>query len=367
MLLRSGMLTKIDRYILKSLLITFVFSLLLFSPVIIAIDASEKADEFVRSGLSTLQIIRQYHFGFVPYIVGMLYPLFAFIATIFFTSKMAARSEIVATLAAGTSFNRFLRPYFIGGLFLAAVIWYGNAYVIPDATKLRGTFQAKYLDKGDPAKNVQPGNYRRSDTNTYIGMRYYDTASKTAGNFFMHKITSGKVSYNLRASSMQWDTATKAWKLTDVTERFVSDMKEKVTQYPTMSLRMSIKPEDLRSDYYLKDKLTTPQLKKFIVTEELRGTEGLSTLKVELYRRTATAFSVLLLTLIGAVIGSRKTRGGSGLHLLLGVVIAAVFIISDKFSTTFAIKGNFHPLLAAWVPNIVFTAVAYWLYRLAPK
>jgi len=130
---------------------------------------------------------------------------------------------------------------------------------------------------------------------------------------------------------------------------------------------MSLKPEELRKDEYLKDKLNTPELAAFIRREEVRGREGLSTLKVEKYRRTATPATVLLLTLIGVIIASRKNRGGSGMHLALGIIIASLFIISDRFSTVFATKSNFHPLLAAWLPNIVFSAVAYWMYRRTPK
>ena len=144
-------------------------------------------------------------------------------------------------------------------------------------------------------------------------------------------------------------------------------MKEEVKYLPEMNMKLNLSPTELRKDEYLKDKLTTPKLVEYIKREELRGTEGLNTLKVEMYRRTATPASVVLLTLIGAVVAGRKTRGGSGLHLAIGIIIAAVFILSDRFSTVFSIKGNFHPFLAAWMPNIVFSLVAYYLYKKAPK
>ena len=173
--------------------------------------------------------------------------------------------------------------------------------------------------------------------------------------------------YNLRADLMKWDTAKKNWKLQNVVQRTVDSMKETITTLSEMNIDLNLRPVDLRKDDYLKDKLTTPQLKEFIKLEELRGTEGLNALKVERYRRSATAASVLLLTLIAAVIASRKTRGGSGLHIAMGFIIASVFVMSDRFSTVFSINGNFPPLLAAWLPNIFFAAVAYWLYRSAPK
>jgi lipopolysaccharide export system permease protein len=166
---------------------------------------------------------------------------------------------------------------------------------------------------------------------------------------------------------MEWDTSKNNWKLLNVIERKVDSMKEFVKEIPTMNIDLKIKPRDLRRDDYLKDQLTTPELSAYIKTEEERGREGLNSLKVELYRRSATPFTVLLLTLIGAVIAGRKTRGGSGLHLALGILIAAVFILSDRFSTVFSVKGNVDPLLAAWLPNAVFTLIAIYLYRKAPK
>ena len=173
--------------------------------------------------------------------------------------------------------------------------------------------------------------------------------------------------YNLRADRMRWDTAIKKWQLLNAGERFIDSMGERLSFHDTMIINLSVKPSELRKDYYLKDKLTTPELVAFIKQEELRGTEGLSIFKVERYRRTATPTSVFLLTLIGVVIASRKTRGGSGMHLALGIAIAALFIIADRFSTVFATKSNFPPLLAAWVPNIAFTFVLIWLYRRTPK
>ncbi len=363
---------KLDWYILKKFLVTFFFCLLLFTVVAVAVDSSEKTDDFVKTNLSTVEIIKEYYFGFVPWIWSLLFPLFVFIAVIFFTSKMALRSEIIAILASGTSYNRFLRPYIVGGLFLAVLLWLGSRYLIPKANEIKSNFQTSYIDKNDPLKNKQDNNcsncfYRRIDTNTYIGIKNYDTTTKSATQFFLETVKNNVVVYNLRGSPVVWDTATRKWKLRNVIERTVTARGETVKQHDTMVLAINLKPNELRKDDYLKDKLTTPELVSFINQEELRGTEGLSALKVERYRRTATPASVFLLTLIGAVIASRKTRGGSGMHLALGIIIAALFIVSDRFSTVFATKGDFPPLLAAWLPNIAFAIVAWWLYRRTPK
>jgi lipopolysaccharide export system permease protein len=363
---------KIDWYILKKFIVTFTFCILLFTVIAVAVDSSEKTDDFVKANLTTSQIITRYYLGFVPFIWSLLFPLFVFIAVIFFTSRMATRSEVIAILASGTSYNRFLRPYFIGGVLLASFLWVGNRYWIPKANTIRSNFQTKYVDKYDPTKNRSETNcyncfYRRVDSNTYIGIKGYDTASKSATIFFMEKVKNNNVIYNLRGGPVNWDTATRKWKLRNVTERIIDSAGEKENRIDTMTLNISLKPNELRKDEYLKDKLTTPELIAFIRIEEERGTEGLNTYKVERYRRTATPAAVLLLTLIGAVIASRKNRGGSGMHLALGITIAALFIVSDRFSTVFATKGNFPPLLAAWLPNIVFATVAFLLYRKTPK
>jgi lipopolysaccharide export system permease protein len=363
---------KIDWYILKKFLVTFVFCMLLFMVVAVAVDSSEKTDDFVKTGLSSIQIIKQYYFGFVPHIWGLLFPLFVFIAVIFFTSRMATRSEIIAILASGTSYQRMLRPYFVGGIFLAVTLWFGNRYVIPRANGIRGDFQANYIDKNDPTKQTENTGcrncfYRRIDSSTYIGIKDYDTSTRSAGQFFMEKVKNDKVIYNLLASNIRWDTATRKWIISNAVERKIDSMKEVNTQFPTLTLNISLMPEELRVDEYLKDRLSTPELIAFIKREELRGTEGLNTLKVERYRRTATPFAVILLTIIGAVIASRKNRGGSGMHLAIGIITGCLFVVSDRFSTVFATKSNLHPLLAAWLPNIVFSIVAFRMYQKTPK
>jgi lipopolysaccharide export system permease protein len=359
---------KIDWYILRRFLVTFFFCMCLFLVLAVAVDSSEKTDDFVKSGLTTGQIITQYYFGFVPYIWGLLFPLFVFIAVIFMTSKMAARSEIVAILASGTSYFRFMRPYLVGGIILSIILWYSSRTVIPRAQRIRSNFQTVYIDRNGPQSYQRPvAIYKRSDSITYVGFKYYDTATKTAGGFFVDRVKNGKMIYNLRAESLNWDTAKKDWRLVNVAERTINGLNESLVTAPEKHIKLSIQPVDLRDDEYLKDKLSTPDLKRFIKMEEQRGSEGLNNLKVELYRRTATPFTVILLTIIGVAVSSRKTRGGSGLHLAIGIVIAVLFILTDRFSTVFSIKGNLHPLIAAWIPNIVFGGVAYWLYRNAPK
>jgi lipopolysaccharide export system permease protein len=362
---------KIDWYILKKFLTTFFFCVFLFTIIAVVVDVSEKTDDFVKAGLSAGEVFTQYYLGFIPFIDALLFPLFVLIAVIFFTSKMAGRSEIIAILASGTAYNRMLLPYWIGGGFLALLLSFALAFVIPTANVKKTAFEEKYINVNstyDPlVANHQRSVYFRIDSFTYAGIRNYDTASKFGGPFFMHRIKGNQLVYNLRSQSIQWDTASNKWKLSSIIERSINGINEKVKSQPSMILNFNFKPLDLSRDEYAKDKLNSPQLWKYIKDQELRGTEGLNTLQVEEYRRLATPISVLILTLIGAVIASRKVRGGSGAHLAIGFVAGALFILMDRFSTIFSTKGNFPPLMAAWLPNIIFTFVAVYFYRKAPK
>lgn len=361
---------KLDWYILNKFLKVFFFSIFLFAVIAVVIDGSEKTDDFVRSGFSASEIFTHYYIGFIPHIIALLFPLFVFIAVIFFTSKMAGQTEIIAILASGTSYNRWLRPYWIGGVFLGLFLWVSNLYFIPKANIIRGSFEAAYVDSHSSYNALIQGStdiYFKVDSFTYAGIYGYDTAAKRGNNFFIYKVEGDKINYNLRAETILWDTTAKKWLLNEIIERIVYNNREKLNYSLSMHKNFGFLPIDLEKDKYTKDKLTTPQLVKQIKLEEIRGSEVLAELKIERYRRNATPITVLLLTLIGAIIAGHKVRGGSGSHLALGFIIAAVFIITDRFSTIFSTKGNLPPLLAAWIPNIIFVWVVYYLYKKAAK
>jgi lipopolysaccharide export system permease protein len=369
--LHQHRMKKLDWYILKNLLTTFFFSIFLFTVIAVVVDVSEKTDNFVKSQLGFQRIVTEYYFGFVPHIIALLFPLFVFIAVIFFTSKMANRTEIVAILAGGVSYNRWLKPYIVGGAILAIILWLANYFVIPKANQIRGTFEANYVDK-DNSYNTLTRNYNTSiyfkvDSFTYAGIMNYDTLTKRGGPFFMHRIEKNKLVKNTRSEYIIWDTATQNWRLENSLQRAVLPINEQVNQYDKQHIKASFTPLDLSKDKYTKDKLSTPELQRFINLEEQRGSEGLNELKIELYRRDATCVTVFLLTIIGAIIAGRKVRGGSGSHLALGFIIAASFIISDRFSTVFSTKGNLPPIIAAWIPNGIFLLIALYLHKKAPK
>ncbi|HEY8397959.1 MAG TPA: LptF/LptG family permease [Flavihumibacter sp.] len=360
----------LDWYIFKKFMVTFLFAILTITVIAVVIDTSEKTDDFVKSGLPIMGIITEYYFGFVPFIISMIFPLIVFIAVIFFTSKMAGRSETIAVLAAGIPYRRFLRPYMIGAFLLGGIMLWANAMVIPRANEIYSKFKLTYIDKNSSYQAGTGGSrdyYFRADSVTFVGMKYYDTLNKSASNFFMERVNGNQVVYNLRSDYIRWDTATKKWRLENAFERKIDGLVETVEKHKQMQVDLNMRPEELRRDEYLKDKLNSFELWEFIKREEIRGTEGLNTYKVEFHRRLATPVSVVILTMMGVFVAARKTRGGSGLHLAFGIVAAALFVIMDKFSTVFSTKGNFHPMLAAWLPNLIFVVVAWYLYKKAPK
>ncbi|HAI82160.1 MAG TPA: permease [Chitinophagaceae bacterium] len=362
---------KIDWYLLRNFLTTFFFCIFIFAVIAVVIDTGEKTDDFVKSGLPVSQIIMQYFIGFVPHIIALLFPLFVFIAVIFFTSKLANRTEIVAILASGTSFSRFLRSYWVGGIGLATLLLVANHFIVPKANVIYTAFKSKYVDGNSSYNPLMRNNnnvYFQTSKNSYVGIHYYDTLYKSGGPFFYYELKGTEVVYNMRAESIRWDTTTHKWILVNVFERRIKGLEEQVSSQTELYTKaLQFKPYDLQRDEYAKDKLSTPALDAYIDGAEDRGMEGLNTLKVERYRRDATAFSVILLTLIGAIIASRKIRGGSGNHLAAGILLAVSYILMDKFSTVFSTKSDFPPLLAAWTPNIIFSFVAMLLYRQAPK
>ena len=359
----------LDKYILTKYLTTFFFCILLFTAIVVVVDISEKTDNFAKSKLTSYQIMTDYYFGFIPRIDALLFPLFVFISVIFFTSKMAGRSEVIAVLSSGVSYNRFLRPFLAGGIILSAILWFGYQYVVPKSNKKWGDFEKRYIDPSSPDgmnnTTYKQNIYFKLDQNSYVGIRGYDTISKTGNGFFIQRFSENKLLYNLRASNFNWDTITKKWKLTDVTERTLNDINETIIKSPFKLTAFNFKPIDLRKDEYLKDQMSTPDLEAFIKMEKIRESDTVSSLLVERYNRDAIPASVIILTVIGTVLASRKVRGGSGAHIALGVVLSMTYILFSRFSVVFATKGSFTPLLAAWLPNIIFGVLAIILYRRA--
>ncbi len=351
---------KLDWYIVKKFVGTFVFAIMLFAVVACVIDYSEKVDDFAQHK-PPLMAVLNYFKNFIPGILALLFPLFIFIATIFFTSKMAYRSEIIAILASGTSFQRFLRPYVIGGGFLCLISLFANHFVVPHATRQRNAFEDKYVHL---ATIVSDQNiHLRLSKELFVFMQRYDYTTNTGTKFTAEKIDGTQLKEKLSADHVSYDSLRNVWKLYDVTIRKMNGVNEDMQFIREMEQQYAFTPKDLDEDDAIKEALTTPELNTYIAREKLRGRETLNIYYVERDRRTAQPFAGFILTMIGACIASRKVRGGSGLHLALGIVISAVYIMSGQFSTTFSTKAGLNPTVAAWIPNILFGTLAFYLFR----
>jgi lipopolysaccharide export system permease protein len=359
-------MTKIDWYILRKFIGTFIYSLMILLVISVVIDVTEKIDDFMSNNLSFYTIVVDYYFGFIPHIAALLFPLFIFISVIFFTSKMAYRTEIVAILCSGVSFRRFLRPYWVGAFLFGGLLWLGNRWTVPIANKIRTKFEADYVHKKKAQLNIYDKTIR-VDSFTYVTFGSYDPNYKSGGNFLYEDVRGQNIRFKMKADRVSWDSATGKWKLDYVTMRSINGLKENWWTKTDTAIKIPLNPKEMYEERNIQEAMTTPELDAYIAREELKGAEGLNTFYVEKYRRTASSGAVVILTLIGGIIASKKVRGGSGLHLAVGIVISASYIIFLQFSTVFSVKADLDPLLAVWIPNFIFGALALWLYQRAPK
>jgi lipopolysaccharide export system permease protein len=325
------------------------------------IDYSEKVEDFVEKKAPAMAILN-YFKNFIPHISALLFPLFIFIATIFFTSKLAYKSEIIAILASGVSFQRFLRPYVIGAAFLCCISLLANHWVVPNANKQRLAFEDKYIHSAAimSDRNV----HLRLSKELYIFMQSYDYTANVGYRFTAEKIDGVTLKEKLMAERASYDSVKKIWTLYGVTIRKNDGLKESLEFVPELKQKYpNFKPADLEEDDAIKEALNTAELNRYIEREKLRGRETLNFFFVEKHRRTAQPFAGFILTIIGVCIASRKVRGGSGLHLALGIVISATYIMAMQLSTTFSTKGGLNPLIAVWIPNMIFGIIGAYLYR----
>lgn len=355
------LIKKLDWYIIKKFLTTFFFAIMVLAVISCVIDYSEKVDNIVQKKAPML-VVLNYYKNFVPHITALLFPLFIFIATIFFTSQLAYKSEIIATLASGVSFQRFLRPYLIGGGFLCLLSLVMNHWIIPLADKQRVEFEDKYINDGNfhtAGNNVHLGIAK----NKFIYIQSFNFMSASGARFTLETFNGNHLVEKLMADNINYDSVKQQWHLQNVVIRHNDPLKEKITQIPVMDAKYPFTPKDLFKNDAMKEGLTTPQLNDYIETQKMRGADNLSFFYVERDRRTAEPVAGLILTIIGACLASKKIRGGSGFHLALGIAISAIYILFLQLSRTFATKANLSPLLAVWIPNIIFAGVAWVLYR----
>lgn len=325
------------------------------------IDYSEKVDDLVKNHAPTGATIL-YFLNFIPHISALLFPLFIFIATIFFTSKMAYRSEIIAILSAGISFRRFLRPYVVGAILLGLLSLVANHWLVPMATSNMNHFKAQYIWSRDRSTSVNL-NIRLSPT-LYIYLHSYDHVNNRGNWFTAETIEGNLLKEKVMANTASYDSVTKIWTLRDVTIRTNDGLKEHLEHLPLLEKQYHFSPDELDVDAAdLRLTMTTPELIAYSNKLIDRGGEDVNFFLLERYKRSAQPVAGFVLTIIGVCIASRRVRGGSGLHLAVGIIISALYMLLLQFANTFSTNSGLTPWVAVWLPNAIFAVVAIMLYR----
>lgn len=359
------MLKRLDIYIIKKFLGTFFFSILLIIGIAIIFDISEKIDDFIEKEAPLKAIAFDYYLNFIPYYSNLFSFLFIFIAVIFFTSKMASHSEIIAILASGVSYNRLMRPYFISAFVIAIFSFVLSNWIIPPANKVRLAFEDKYINNAyrftdrNFHKQIQPGMFVYIDS--------YNNRSNEGAQFSMEHIAEGKLQSKLMAEKIRWDSISNKWQLSNYRIRFFEEGKERIVEGNFMDTVIAMYPDDFRRKVTVVETMNREELNEFIEREKLAGSGKLEAYLIEKYKRTSFAFSSFILTLIGVSLSSRKSRGGTGLNLGIGLLLSFTYILFMQVSFQFSIGSNLSPLVAVWIPNIIYTFIALFLYRIAPK
>ncbi|SEE03104.1 lipopolysaccharide export system permease protein [Prevotella aff. ruminicola Tc2-24] len=361
-------LTRLDRYIITKFIGTYVYSIILIISISIVFDFNENLSKFATYGAPAKAIIFDYYANFVPYFANLFSPLFVFISVIFFTSKLAGNSEIIAMLAAGVSFKRLLRPYLFSAALIAAVNFYLGAYVIPKGNQVKMEFESKYKNKRrvTSASNVQlmvgPG--------VIAYLQQYDDRSKTGYGFSLDKFENKKLVSHMTASSIRYDSISDEryhWKAQNYKIRTLKGLREEIVSGMVMDTLIQMEPMDLVFSKGQQETLTSNELRKYISKQTERGSGNVVQYEVEYHKRIATSFASFILTVIGASLSSRKRKGGMGLYLGIGLALSFSYILLQTVSSTFAINADTPPMLAAWIPNLLYVFIAYFCYRQSPN
>ncbi|MCK5906921.1 MAG: LptF/LptG family permease [Flavobacteriales bacterium] len=356
---------KLDLYIIKKFLGTFVFTIVLLLAIAIVIDISEKIDDFMQEGLTLSIIIEDYYVNFLLFYGNMFMPLVVFLAAILFTSKMAEQTEIVAYLASGISFNRLLYPYFIGATVLAFVSLMINHQILPQSNSLRKEFESKYVDKKKSKRyeNI----HRQIKHGEYIYIKTYNTDRNQGFDFSVEKFEGTKLKYKLTSDYINFNPEDSVYKLRNWRMRILSETNDKISNGYQKDTTFAFLPKDLTPVEYAAETMPYFELNEFIKEQEFRGSENLSKYLVEKHRRTSMPASTYILTLIAVSLSYRKKRGGMGMNLATGLGLMVLYIFFMRIADTFAIKDDFPPLFAVWIPNITFGLLSLYLYNNARK
>ncbi|MEQ8925471.1 MAG: LptF/LptG family permease [Fulvivirga sp.] len=354
----------LDRYILKQFLGAFIFTVLIICSVILVIDITEKTEKFVKAELTTGQIVG-YYMDFIPWIANFITPLTVFIATVFITSKLAGRTEIVAILSSGVSFRRMLVPYLIGSTIIALVSFVLTGWIIPDSNKTKREFEIQYLksryyfDKTNIHMQVAKGKY--------LYIRSYNNQADVGYNFTLELMDSTKLLEKLSSSRITWDKEKQKWTLTNWSRHIFNGSEEEIEKGTTMDTTLAIHPsefENLEKNY---EAMTIPELNEEIDKLTLRGAGNVEFYQVEKYTRFTSPFAVLILTFMGVIVSARKSRGGTGFQIALGFLLSFLYILFFIMSKSIAEAGGMHPAISVWIPNIVFGGISLLMYKYVPR
>jgi lipopolysaccharide export system permease protein len=356
----------LDWYIIKKFLSSYVFAILAMTLIIVIFDTSSKIDDFVSKQAPLKAIIFDYYANFVPFLCNQFSALFAFIAVIFFTSKMAVHTEIVAMLSNGISMGRIMRPY----MFTAVLIALGNCYlanfVIPPSSTLRYNFELKYIR--NPYQNRDRHIHRQTQPGYFAYLESFNVRSQTAYNFSLETTQGNTLQSKLTTIEATWDTAKNAWHAPRYVRRTFTDSGEQLEIGEQLDTAINFSGHDLSVRI---DKLVTTmgydEINEYIAMLKLQGASNVNDVLIEKHKRFAYPMASIILTIIGVALSSRRVRGGMGLHIGLGVGLSFAYILFQRFSEMFVQGGVLTPAIALWIPNVLFMAIAIWLYRLAPK
>jgi lipopolysaccharide export system permease protein len=358
----------IDVYIIRKFLGTFFFCLILILTIAVVFDFAEKVDDFMDNKAPVQAIIFDYYFNFIPYFATLFAPLFVFISVIFFTSKMAVNTEIIAILNSGMSFRRMMWPYFLSSLVIAIFTFMLTNFVIPHANLIRMDFEDKYYRKAGYRMGTVVNFHRQVYKNVYAYMERYNPETQSGVNFSLEKFDdSGHLESKLMATRVTWDTTIKKWSAWTYYIRDINGNKETITKGLRIDTTLTVNPEDFARDPEYVGTMTYRELNNYIDLLKLQGSDELKLFVIEKQRRFANPFAIFILTLIGVSLSSQKVRGGIGMQIGIGLGLSFSYILFMQFASQFSLKGNLDPMLALWIPNILYSFIALFLYRIAPK
>jgi len=361
----------LDRYILKKVLSTFLFVVLMLTAIILVIDVTEKMDKFARNNLS-LPVVLSYYGDFIPWIAGLLTPITVFISVVFVTSRLAAHSEIIAMLSSGISFRRLLVPYFLAASVIAGISFVLNGWIIPQSNRSRVIFELKYFENKlyYDRRNV----HMQLSPDVYLFLQNYNNQTNTGYLFTLEKFTDNRLTEKLMADNITWDTVQSKWILRNWTLKKVAPIFNEVsgkniftTTGNEIDTVLAITPKDFENEMRQYDGMTISELRSHIAKMKFRGLTGVENYQTELHIRFSSPFTTFVLVFMGVIVSSRKSRGGTGFQIALGFFLSFVFILFFILSRTFAEAGDLSPLLAAWIPNIIFAGIAGFMYRYVPR